>query len=302
MVAEPRGRDSSMSSGSTESQYGLRHINGVPVWNGDILTLRDYETAALWFGAGLKPGEQERAVARLWANLQGPAKEVVRMCKPQDFEDARGVERLLRILRESPLASMPVPDAYKKIQAYDQIRRGPGVVIGDFFVREQRAFREMTEALRVRNSRNENSGVRRHDHQVTSGNSSVYSEAEYEMVEDEDTFIEAPWRHEQTGQTFFELEIRGYRLLRNARLSREERQMVLAGSGNDTEYTAIVTQLRSAWDDQDLRERDRGGKSFGKGRTVHFAEADTEWYAEQIAHSISGDAAELEVTWSFDFC
>ena len=115
---------------------------------------------------------------------------------------------------------MPVPDAYKKIQAYDQIRRRPGEVIGDYFVREQRAFREMTEALqRVRNSPNEKSGVRRHDYRVTSGNSSVYSEAEYEMVEDEDTFIEAPWRHEQTGQTFFELEIRGYRLLQNARLS-----------------------------------------------------------------------------------
>ena len=88
MVAEPRGRDSSMSLRSTESQYELRHNKGVPVWNGDILTLRDYETAALWFRAGLKPGEQELAVARLWANLQGPAKEVVRMCKPQDFEDA----------------------------------------------------------------------------------------------------------------------------------------------------------------------------------------------------------------------
>ena len=83
-------------------------------------------------------------------------------------------------------------------------------------------------------------------------------------------------------------------------VSREERQMVLAGTRNDMENTAIVTQLRSAWDDQDLRERDRGGKSFGKGRTVHFAEADTEWYAEQIAHSISGDAAELEVTCCFD--
>ena len=71
--------------------FGLRHNNGVPVWNGDISTLRDCETAALWFRAGLKPGEQERAVARLWANLQGPAKEVVRMCKPQDFEDVRGV-------------------------------------------------------------------------------------------------------------------------------------------------------------------------------------------------------------------
>ena len=132
-----------MSSVSTESQHGLRHINGVPVWNGDILT-RDYETSALWFRAGLKPGEQERAVARLLANLQGPAKEVVRMCNPQDFENARGVERLLRILRESPLVSMPGPDAYKKTQAYDQSRRRPGEVIGDYIVREQRAFREMT--------------------------------------------------------------------------------------------------------------------------------------------------------------
>ena len=70
-----------MSSGSTESQCGLRHINGVPVWNGDVLTLRDYETAALRFRSCLKLGEQERAVARLWANLQGPAKEVIRMCK-----------------------------------------------------------------------------------------------------------------------------------------------------------------------------------------------------------------------------
>ena len=133
--------------------------------------------------------------------------------------------------------------------------------------------------------------------QVTSGK---YSSAEYEMVEDEDTFTEAPWRQEQTGQTFFDLEIRGYRLLQNARLSREERQMVLAGTRNDTKHTAIVTQLRSVWDDQDLRDRDRGGKSFANGRTVHFAEVHTEWYAEQIAHSISGDAAELEVTWSFD--
>ena len=84
----------------------------------------------------MKPGEQERAVPRLWAFLQGLAKEFVRICKPQDFEDSRGVECFLRILRDSPLASMPVPDAYKKIQAYDQIRRRPGEVIGDYIVRE----------------------------------------------------------------------------------------------------------------------------------------------------------------------
>ena len=125
------------------------------------------------------------------------------------------VERLLRILRESP-----VLDAHKKIQAYDQIRRRPGEVIGDF--RERAAcFPREDEALRrVRNSRNQKFGVRRHDHRASSGNSSVCSEAEYEMVEDEDTLREAPWRQEQTGQTFFELEIRRYRLLKNARLSR----------------------------------------------------------------------------------
>ena len=82
-------------------------------------------------------------MVRLRANLQGPAKEVVRMCKPQDFEDARGVERLLRILRESPLASMLVPDAYKKIQANDQIKRRPGEVIGDYIVSETPEVRNL---------------------------------------------------------------------------------------------------------------------------------------------------------------
>ena len=54
----------------------------------------------------------------------------------------------------SALAAMPLPDAFKQIQAYDQIGRRPGEVIGDFIVREQRPFREMTEAIcRVRNAR-----------------------------------------------------------------------------------------------------------------------------------------------------
>ena len=91
---------------------------------------------------------------------------------------------------------------------------------------------------------------------------------------------EAPWQQERTGQTFFELEIRGCRLLQNARLSRQERQMVLAGTRNDTEYTAIVTQLRSAWCISPKPTQDG--------------------MLEQIAHGISGDAAELEVTWSPD--
>ena len=109
-----------MSLGSTESQHGLRHINGVPVC---ILT-RDYETAALWLRAGLKLGDQELAVARLWANLQGLAEEVVRMCKPQDFKDARGDERLLRILRGSSHRcwSLTLARKYRRMTKSDQER------------------------------------------------------------------------------------------------------------------------------------------------------------------------------------
>ena len=56
----------------------------------------------------------------------------------------------LSILRDSPLASMLVSDAYKKIEAHGQIRHRPGEVIGDYIVREQRAFREMTETPETR--------------------------------------------------------------------------------------------------------------------------------------------------------
>ena len=39
------------------------------------------------------------------------------------------------------------------------------------------------------------------------------------------------------------------------------------------------------------------GKS---GRAVHVADADREWYVEQISHSISGNGAEVDVSWSYD--
>ena len=62
---------------------------------------------------------------------------------------------------------------------YLTLRRRPGKVIGDYIVREQRAFRQLTEALRrpeleVRNV--ECNG--RDDHRATSVNSTVYSESE----------------------------------------------------------------------------------------------------------------------------
>ena len=179
-------------------------------------------------------------------------------------------------LVRDPLAAMPLPDTYKKIQAYDQIRLRPGEVIGYYVVREQRAFRETTEApRRIRHVREEKD-KRRHRH-TSPGYSPADSEFDFDMVDEENGRID-PSSRQKTGQTCFEQEIRVYRLISNARLSREARQMVLAGTRHDTEYGPVVTQLRSAWDDWDFRDRDRGGLGFGKsGRTVRFADADREW-------------------------
>ena len=159
-------------------------------------------------------------------------------------------------------------------------------------MREQRAFREMTEALRrVRNSRNEKSGARRRGHPASSENSSVFSDAEYEMVEDTDKKKRVDF-----------LRVGNSRFPSSPKCTSLTRRATDGSCWNKKRHgvPSYRTQLRSAWNDEDLRDRDRGSKSFGNGRTVHFTKADTEWYAEQIAHSISGDAAELDVTWSFD--
>ena len=79
-----------MSTGSPYSQCCLRHLNGIPIKNTDILNLRENETAALWCRTGLKLGEQDRALARLGANLQGAAEAMVSACWRQDLNMPMG--------------------------------------------------------------------------------------------------------------------------------------------------------------------------------------------------------------------
>ena len=69
-------------------------------------------------------------------------------------------------------------------------------------MREQRAFREMSEPLRrVRNSRDEKTGARTPRSPSHLWKFLSTPNAAYEMVGDEDTFTEAPWRQEQTSHT-----------------------------------------------------------------------------------------------------
>ena len=52
-----------IGAGSPESQHGLRRVNGVPVWNGDMLTR--------WVSNGPEAGEQNRALGRSLGKFAG---------------------------------------------------------------------------------------------------------------------------------------------------------------------------------------------------------------------------------------
>ena len=67
-------------------------IPGVPSWDGDPVTLDDYETESLWYRQGLKNSEGSLAASRLWQNLRGSARTAVRHCRPGDFEGDDGVK------------------------------------------------------------------------------------------------------------------------------------------------------------------------------------------------------------------
>ena len=105
-------------------------------------------------------------------------------------------------LAREPLAAMPVSDVYTKIQACDQIRRRPREAIGDYIVREQRAFCEMIEA-RVRNARERKDGRCRRQRHARPGNPSDTPKFNFEIVDDEDGRTDPSSRQELSSQTLF---------------------------------------------------------------------------------------------------
>ena len=255
--------------------------HGVPVWSGDPLKLDEYETAALWFRSALKPSERSMAAARLWGSLRGPARDAVKDLKPSEFEATDGVEKLLAKLKSTPLSRMPIPDAYHKIKRYDTTFRRAGETISEFIIREDNTFKEMTAALR--RLREDRRGRRQPGPGLEELDSKAPDEQASEIPEGD--------------LGFFESELRGYRILQNSRLSREERQMVLAGTQNDTEYDSVVAQLRAAWDD-DPREGKGKGKHF-KGGRLHYAEGDEVW-TDSLVAALQGEESEITLEWSYD--
>ena len=120
----------------------------VPCWSGDPTEFETFATACRWFEKSLKDNERKSAASRVWARLQGPAKAVVRHLDPDQYEGSDGLSRLVDVLRKSPLQCLPVPDLFKRLDQWHQLKRNSNESIPQFLVREEDMFVQLQDALR----------------------------------------------------------------------------------------------------------------------------------------------------------
>ena len=205
------------------------------MWDGDPSSFEAFATSCKWFECALKDSEKKLAAPKIWQRLSGAAKSVVRHT---------GLEKLLRVLRESPLQKLPIPDSFSRLEKWSGLRRGPNESIPQLLVREEELFVELQQALqRARHERARHEvrsmavGASEHDPPTSPTRSPNVTRAGLSSGRDEASFVveddeppPPPMVAPSGGAGFFENELRGYRLLKASKLSQAERQRVLTPS------------------------------------------------------------------------
>ena len=246
--------------------------NEVPTWSGDPAEFETFSVACRWYVKSLKDSERKQAAFRVWAKLQGPAKAVVRHLNPDDYESEEGLSKLLEVLRTSPLQQLPVPDSFKRLDVWHQLRRNNGESIPQLLVREEDLFVQLQSALtRARQDRElltpltarQVAGLAREvprtDPPSTpsrspvagGGRTAAAASAQATTADPQPPLQSAPMTAPTGLSDFFEDELRGYRLLKAARLNAQERQNVLTQTGNSTNFLAVRRALRTLFSDDD---------------------------------------------------
>ena len=214
------------------------------MWDGDPSSFEAFATSCKWFECSLKDSEKKLAAPKIWQRLAGAAKSVVRHLDPKDFSSDTGLEKLLRVLRESPLQKLPIPDSFSRLEKWSGLRRGPSESIPQLLVREEELFVELQQALqRARHERARHEvrsmavGASEHDPPTSPTRSPNVTRAGLSSGRDEASFVveddeppPPPMVAPSGGAGFFENELRGYRLLKASKLSQAERQRVLTPS------------------------------------------------------------------------
>ena len=255
----------------------------VPTWDGNASTFDSFVVSCKWFRKSLKESEQKQAASKVWQRLTGVAKSVVRHLDPDKFEDAEGLDRLLEVLRRSPLQSLPVPDSFARLEAWNGLRRFDRESVPELLVREEDLFVQLQQSLqRARKDRLGEIGRPnvRNDPPSTPSQSpvsgAVHRQRRERLIEEQVDGSDEPANTMPGTSDFFEDEMRGYRLLKAARLSHTERQHVLSQTRNSTHFEQIRLALRTLFADDATNMR-RPGIPVGKVWWNEHQFADTDW-------------------------
>lgn len=251
---------------------------GVPTWDGDPGSFESFCTNCQWYSHGLKDSERKLAASRVWQKLNGAAKSVVKHLDPKEFNMENGLEKLLTILRESPLQKLPVPASFNRLEKWSGLRRGQGESIPQLLVREEELFTDLQQALkRVRMERKKvemrttASGARERDPSESPTRSPTMGAGLDDM--DDALGDGQPQQGDSSMESgFFENELRGYRLLKSSKLSTSEKQHVLTLTKNSTHFVLVRQALRSLFAETDIADEMKQQK-----RAVWFTEAPAEW-------------------------
>ena len=237
----------------------------VPTWNGDPATFHTFETACRWYEKTLKEGERRGAAARVWSRLTGPARSVVKHLSPEDFDNSAGLDKLLLVLRSSPLQTLPIPDSFSKLERWHSLRRKDTETIPELIVREDDLFRELQQSLlRSRAGKQEvlegalpaatetpKSAAAASPSSAKEKKETAGDDGEDAAPQEEQATAAPPLLVRPAAQSvgFFEDELRGYRLLKAAGLNNDQRMQILTLTSNSVAFEKIRQALRALFGD-----------------------------------------------------
>ena len=270
----------------------------VPTWDGDPSSFESFATSCKWFEASLKDNEKKLAAPKIWQRLSGSAKSVVRHLDPSEFGATNGLQKLLDVLRKSPLQRLPVPDSFQRLERWTSMRRGPQETIAQLLVREEELFVELQQALqRARQEREPSMPVTSAPGEIPPMSESP---SQSPMAGPTATTLPTPSPETTSNSSsagFFEDEMRGYRLLKAAKLSTAEKQHILTLTKNSTHFFAIKRALRTLFADGE------GGEDRMPKRTVWYVDdwGDVDWDDGQWDYADDMDVYWNEGSWTSEW-
>ena len=266
--------------------------NEVPSWDGSPNSFERFATDCRWYSFSLKQSERHLAAPRVWHKLSGSAKSVVRNLNPEVYATANGLDKLLDVLRGSPLQRLPVPDTFQRLERWSNLHRRQGESVPQLLVREEELFVELQQSLKRARQGPTASSFK--FSQVPPEDPGEDGDAQGDGMEESEDTKEAreeapaapsaaasPKAREEPGggstsptsstrsktargtstvtTGYFEDELRGYRLLKACSLQTSERQQILTLTQNSTKFLAVRQALRTmfdeGWVDHSRRQR-----------------------------------------------